>query len=755
MKNVPSLIRAKIYGSVLGKIIGVRAGNPLEFLKEGDHVLTSCELQRKYPHIKTYIDKYRNVYADDDTNGFVFFAKIFDNINTLSEVTPEAAAKIILNYAAENRGFFWWYESTESKAFYNLVNGVSPRISGDYDIIGRSADTVGGQIFYDAVGIILGGKPEEAARCARIIAGVMHNGEGAIGGSFISACISAAFNENNVENIVNTALSLIPSDSKYAEMVRNIMDFYHRVPNEWTACQHYIDKNYTGYNAWDFGAHIVMALLYGNGNFSYSMEICLKSGGDTDCNCGNLGAILGAMIGHKKISYKNWIKPMNDILYCSSAVPYENEVSITQLTAYMIKLFAKFNGYSIPNYIKTASELNKFSFAFRYSYQNFHVLMWRNDKQMDDWVNDNNMFVSDENVGAPSGSPYTLKIWADSVRKNDCIKIFRWFNIGNFDNTKYEPTSCTKIYPGQTIRVNVMTRYNTARMKARLSVYSQTEGKDRPCHEYVYLEQGKWNKLEFTIPSAGMYSFYDCVNIELIMSKDSYYSNGYDGIDLYIDTLKITGKPCYRVNPAYTGNITDNSGYYTIMKNFNVCYGEAYSGGYYKSSYMQFHSGYPNSRLEQDHWQEIAYNKNFALAFTGSYVDNCDIFCDMSVLPDGESYQDYGNNASLIVFGAIGAADYYAAGFYNGNIVILKSDAVGEFTVLASKRFEYDYTSRYRFKVSLSNGFIVFYVNYISPNNNTYELKTITYNTGKSGLKGCIGFAALGNGITVYEYGII
>lgn len=755
MKNVPSLIMAKIYGSVLGKIIGVRAGNPLEFLYEDSHVLTSGELQRKYPYIETYIDKFRKVYADDDTNGFVFFAKIFDNIETLSELTPEVAAKIILDYAAENRGFFWWDNSTESKAFYNLVKGVSPEKSGDYDHIGSSADTVGGQIFYDAVGIILGGRPEEAARCAKLIASVMHNGEGAIGGSFISACISAAFNENNVEKIINTALSFIPENSEYAKMVRNIVNFYHKVPYEWTACQHYIDENYTGYNVWDFSAHIIMALLYGNGNFSYSMEICLKSGGDTDCNCGNLGAILGAMLGHKKISYKNWIKPMNDVLYCSSAVPYENEVSITQLTAYMIKLFAKFNGYSIPDYIKTASELNNFSFAFRYAYQNFHVLMWRNGQKRDDLVNDGKMWVSSDEVKAPSGSPYTLKIWADAVRKNDCIKIYRWFNIGNFDNTKYEPSSCTKIYPGQKISVSIMTRYNTAGMKACLSVYSQMKNKSAYSGTVV-LEQWKWQKLEFTIPescSNEMYSFFDCLNIELMMSEDSYYDNGYDGIDLYVDTIEITGTPHYCVNLNYTGSITDNSGYYTIMKNFNVCYGEAYSGVCYNSSYIHFHSGYPDSRLEQGHWQKIAHDKNFVLAFTGSYVDNCTIFCDMSVLPDKESYKNYRNNASLIVFGAKGAADYYAAGFCNGKIVILKSDAIGEFTELASSEYEYDYTKHYHFKVYLNNGNISFVVKQADCHESTSE--SISCNTSLNELKGCIGFAALGNGITVYEYGIV
>ena len=733
----------KIYGSVLGKIIGVRVGNPLEFLYEDNHVLTSGELQRKYPYISTYIDRNRKTYADDDTNGFVFFAKIFDQVNDTREITREDVAKIILNYATENRGFFWWDKSTEKKAFMNLVNGVSPDKSGSYEYIGDSADTVGGQIFYDATGIVLGGNPEESARCTRLIAGVIHNGEGAIGGSFINACISTAFIEDNVEKIVSTALAFIPENSKYAEMVRNILAFYRKVPYDWKACQHYIEDNYNGHTAYDYGSHIVMPLLYGNGNFSYSMEICLQSGGDTDCNCGNLGAILGAMLGYGKISFENWIKPMDDVLYCSSAVPSENEVSITGFTSYLITLFAKFNNYAVPDYIKNASDSNNLSFVLPYSYQNFHLLMWRDYKLQNDLVNDNNMYVVENEVETPSGSPYSLKIWADSVRKGDCIKIYRWFNIGIFDCDKYEPTSCTKIYSGQTLSVNVMTRYNTAKMKLRLSVYSQIEDKT-DYSEYFTVETGKWKKLEYRIPK-NISSFYDCVNIEAVMTENSYYKHGYDGIDLYTDDFRISGKPRYAVKFSHTGRLIEEHYWYTLMRNFNICYGTAYQG----KDYVRFFSGYGDMQ-QNSHYQEISEKKQFALALTGTEVYDCTFCCEMSVLPEDTGAGQCDGNASLLEFGAKGASDYYAAGFCNGRMAILKSDMAGEFTELVSEPYDYDCHRRYYIAVTVDDGHIEFTV---QESDNTY--KFIGYSTGTEQLKGCIGFAGLGEGITVYKYGIM
>ena len=47
--------------------------------------------------------------------------------------------------------------------------------------------------------------------------------------------------------------------------------------------------------------YVVMGLLYGNGDFTKTMEISTRAGQDADCNPSSAGGILGTMLGYDKI----------------------------------------------------------------------------------------------------------------------------------------------------------------------------------------------------------------------------------------------------------------------------------------------------------------------------------------------------------------------------------------------------------------------------------------------------------------------
>jgi hypothetical protein len=49
------------------------------------------------------------------------------------------------------------------------------------------------------------------------------------------------------------------------------------------------------------GAYIALGLLYGDGDFSKTLDISTRAGQDSDCNPSNACGILGAMIGYKRI----------------------------------------------------------------------------------------------------------------------------------------------------------------------------------------------------------------------------------------------------------------------------------------------------------------------------------------------------------------------------------------------------------------------------------------------------------------------
>jgi ADP-ribosylglycohydrolase len=50
-------------------------------------------------------------------------------------------------------------------------------------------------------------------------------------------------------------------------------------------------------------------MLYGQGDFSKTMEISTRCGQDSDCNPASAGGILGTMMGHSNIP-ELWKKPV-------------------------------------------------------------------------------------------------------------------------------------------------------------------------------------------------------------------------------------------------------------------------------------------------------------------------------------------------------------------------------------------------------------------------------------------------------------
>jgi hypothetical protein len=62
-------------------------------------------------------------------------------------------------------------------------------------------------------------------------------------------------------------------------------------------------------------AYVVMGLLYGNGDYSKSLDITTRAGQDADCNPSSVGGILGTMLGYKKIPayWKMGLKDIEDM----------------------------------------------------------------------------------------------------------------------------------------------------------------------------------------------------------------------------------------------------------------------------------------------------------------------------------------------------------------------------------------------------------------------------------------------------------
>ena len=327
MSSIPGDYLERVYAGFLGKNVGIRLGAPVE-----PAIWTYKRIRDVYGDVTSYLKPYRNFAADDDANGPVYFIRplldVVERGGASSPIEPDDVGKAWLDYAREGLGMFWWGgygKSTEHTAYLNLKNGIHAPESGSIARNGLvPAEQIGGQIFIDTWGLVWPGNPKKAAEYATAAASVSHDGEGLNGARFIAACIAAAFVEKNLRAVVDAGLRLLPYESKYAEVARAVIEFHDTYPEDWRPCQEYLIA-YWGYDKWPGLCHIipnagvcVLALLYGEGSFSRTVEIATMCGWDTDCNAGNVGTIAGVLYGLDAIP-PHYRAPINDGIVLSGA----------------------------------------------------------------------------------------------------------------------------------------------------------------------------------------------------------------------------------------------------------------------------------------------------------------------------------------------------------------------------------------------------------------------------------------------------
>ena len=337
-----------VYSSWLGKIIGIRLGAPVENY-------SSEKIEQLY-HGKTgYLVDYDIFASDDDSNGPLFF---FRSLLDKNELTSDDIANTMLGYIQRYQGFFWWGGegiSTEHTAYLNLERGIKPPFSGKSSTNGIAlSEQIGGQIFSDCWGYLSLGDPIQAKEFAIKASCISHDGNGIQGGIFVAVAISLAYVNDNIVDVINQTLNYLDSDMEYYRVVRVIMDYYYQHPENWKDCLDFIQKNY-GYDKYPGVCHIIpnacimiMAMMYGENDFSKTLTIANQSGWDTDCNCGNLGSIMGALVTVDNID-KSWIQPINDIVNSSSCIGYLNIQTISQSSKVFAKVAFKLKGIKIKD----------------------------------------------------------------------------------------------------------------------------------------------------------------------------------------------------------------------------------------------------------------------------------------------------------------------------------------------------------------------------------------------------------------------
>jgi ADP-ribosylglycohydrolase len=314
----------RTYAGVLGKIIGVYYGRPVEGWR--------------YPQIRErlgVVDHYVAeelgaplIIPDDDISGtFVYARAAADHADILTS-GPAAVGQTWLNYTVEGKTVLWWgglCRSTEHTAFLRLKQGISAPESGSIALNGRSmAEGVGAQIFIDGWGLMSPGDPERAARLARNAALVSHDGLAVSASMFLAAMEALAFIDQDIDSLIDTCLPLA-GDGRLCGLVDGVRAACASA-TDWREARDWIEEHH-GYRRYPGSspmatnhAAVLMSLLMAGDEFHRSLLICTSAGWDTDSNAGNVGCLNGIRLGLDGINAGADLRgPIADRLYAVSS----------------------------------------------------------------------------------------------------------------------------------------------------------------------------------------------------------------------------------------------------------------------------------------------------------------------------------------------------------------------------------------------------------------------------------------------------
>lgn len=493
----------KIYAGWLAKVIGVRLGAPIEGW-------TYEKIQAELGELHGYPREYKQFAADDDTNGPLFFLRALGDSEDGYDICAQDVGNALLNYASYESGFFWWGGygiSTEHTAYLNLRAGVEAPLSGSIAKNGSTvAEQIGGQIFIDTWGLVAPGNPDLAAKYAEKAASVTHGGNGVYGGIFVASCISYAFTETDIRKIIEKGLSYIPADSEYTRAVRSVMVFHDANPDDWRKGYAYVRDNF-GYDRYPGACHIIpnicvmiVSLLYGEGDFARTLDICNMCGWDTDCNVGNVATIMGVRRGLAGIP-QILRRPINDILICSSVIGSLNISDIPQGADYIVRLAAAVASWELPEPWKGILSRKYTGCHFEYP-GSTHGMRIKAMGQRDGAPGQSGPVLSlcNTDLDAHTGTRalrFTVPKAADTT-----YMLYKktYYVPADFDDNRYQPSFSPTLYPGQRISGFLKLAPGSRGCTALACVRNASTGEIVTSGEEVPLSGTTWREVSLTVP---------------------------------------------------------------------------------------------------------------------------------------------------------------------------------------------------------------------------------------------------------------
>jgi len=500
---LPDDYAERVYAGVLGKIIGVYLGRPFENW-------TNEAIESSLGDIEYYVNEQVEevlrerhgrpdlrvplIVTDDDISGtFTFVRSLEDNGYDL-DLSPKAIGRSWLNYLIEDRTVLWWGglgNSTEHTAFIRLKNGLDAPTSGAMETNGQIvAEQIGGQIFIDGWAMLFPGEPDRAADFARRAASVSHDGAGVEGAQVVAALEALAFVEDDVDALLDGALEFVSGDGVIHHLINDVREWHAGDPDDWRSTFGRIQQRY-GYDTYGGNCHmvpnhglIVMSLLHSDGDFSKGQTIVNTAGWDTDCNAGNLGCLMGILMGVDGIeSGPDWRGPVADRLYLPTADGGRAISDAAREADAIVRVATRVRGHQ-PTEAKDGA---RFHFSYPGSVQGFEG--------------------DGATVSNAVGSDGVRRLAIDASARRSTIRTGTFVESKEtaqfFEKAGYALMASPTLAAGQTVRATIaapITASDGARAALTVWAYDRDDELDPVVGPWVEVASGGSADLEFEVP---------------------------------------------------------------------------------------------------------------------------------------------------------------------------------------------------------------------------------------------------------------
>ncbi|HMM69817.1 MAG TPA: ADP-ribosylglycohydrolase family protein [Gudongella oleilytica] len=316
LQDLNDEFRDRIKAAWLSQLIGAAMGTQLEGY-------TRESLREAFGDFDYYLRE-PNTYNDDLTFQLAF-------LEAFNEKGADITSKEIALKWAGLVPAGW---SAEEFALRNIKQGVFPPESGRWN--NPFNEWIGAQMRGAICGMVAPGDPGLAARLAWTDGEVSHANNGILGEVFNAVMLSLAFVEKDTRKVLLSAIELIPKDSEY----RSVLDFaLHSCRNSenWEAAMEACEEKYIRYNwihSYPNACAEVIALYFGEGDFTKTLKIISQAGVDVDCNAAQIMPVIGIREGTSGIPERYMHEAFLDI---KTYMRYPRHLTLDELVDATVK----------------------------------------------------------------------------------------------------------------------------------------------------------------------------------------------------------------------------------------------------------------------------------------------------------------------------------------------------------------------------------------------------------------------------------